>query len=445
MQLDDDVTLPPDTEIAMADAFLSEHGDDWRFCAQRGSWLRWNGHRWLWDEKRAVFKATKEVVRRVASVTNDPKKLATLGKVSSVERLVACEPRIAVLLTDLDRDPGILNTPGLAVDLDSGLSRENLRKDLCSKCTTEAPTPPGTRSELWSRFLDRVTHGDAELVAYLQRVAGYALTGSVKEHAIFFVYGTGQNGKGVFINALSYAMGDYAAVAAMTTFTEQKHEGHPTDLAKLVGARLAVAQETEEGRAWAEAKLKQLTGGDRLTARFMCRDFFDFDPTFKVLIAGNHKPVLRNVQKAERRRFQIIPFTATIPDEERDPDLLDKLKAEAGTILRWALDGTAEWRRIGLAPPPRVRDATEAYFNAEDGFGEWLTDNFELRLEDPDAWEKNADVWARWVERCKADGEEPGSKKALSKKLEQRGLGVGEKAAGQRVVKGLRIRRGPTD
>jgi P4 family phage/plasmid primase-like protien len=231
----------------------------------------------------------------------------------------------------------------------------------------------------------------------------------------------------------------------MTTFTEQRHEGHPTEIAKLMGSRLAVAQETEEGRAWAEAKLKQLTGGDKLTARFMHRDFFDFEPTFKVLIAGNHKPSLRNVQKAERRRFHIIPFTATIPDSERDPDLLDKLRSEAGAILRWALDGTAEWRRTGLAPPKRVRDATEAYFTAEDSFGEWLTDNFDLRIEDPSAWEPSGVVWGRWVERCKADGEDPGSRKDLSKKLEQRGLGVGEKVAGQRAVKGLRLRLGASE
>lgn len=430
------IDLPADAEIAMSDAFLRQHGPDWRFCAQRGNWLEWSGHRWMWDERRKIFKVTKEIVRETAADAGEPKKIATAGKVSAVERLAACDPKVAIILADLDRDPDLLNTPGMAIDLESGDARPNRREDLCSKSTTEAPTAPGTSSALWLAFLDRVTDGDRELAAYLQRIAGYALTGSVKEHAIFFVYGTGQNGKGVFINALSYAMGDYAVIAAMTTFTEQKHQSHPTEIAKLVGSRLAVAQETEEGRAWAEAKLKQLTGGDKLTARFMCRDFFDFDPTFKVLIAGNHKPSLRNVQKAERRRFQIIPFTATIPDAERDPDLLDKLKAEAGAILRWALDGTREWRRVGLAPPQRVRDATEAYFNSEDTFGEWLDDNFEIR---PGVWEVYGQVWERWVAHCEGNREDPDTKKAFSRRLEGRGLTV-NKRLGKHAVEGIRLR-----
>jgi len=182
------------------------------------------------------------------------------------------------------------------------------------------------------------------------------MTGVTTEHVLFFLYGTGANGKGIFLRTLAAIWGDYAVTASMDVFTEGKYERHPTELARLRGARLVIAQETEKGRHWNESRLKALTGGDKITARFMRQDFFEFTPQFKLMIAGNHKPSLKTVDEANRRRIQMIPFTVTIPEAERDLNLFNKLKPEWPGILRWALNGCLEWQRLGLAPPPVVRD-----------------------------------------------------------------------------------------
>src|ERR1017187_1284583 len=210
---------------------------------------------------------------------------------------------------------------------------------------------------MWRRFLDRVTDGNAELQAFLQRVIGDCLSGSVCEHALFFLYGTGANGKSVFLSTIAGLLADYAKTAPASAFTASSTDQHPTDLAGLRGARFVTAIETEDGRWWAEAKIKSLTGGDRILARFMRQDFFEYVPQLKLVVAGNHKPGLRNVDEAIRRRLHLIPFTVTIAENERDPELTEKLKAEYPGILQWAIEGCLMWQREGLNPPVVVRDA----------------------------------------------------------------------------------------
>src|SRR4051812_40017420 len=177
----------------------------------------------------------------------------------------------------------------------------------------------------------------------MQRVVGYSLTGITREHAMFFAYGTGGNGKSVMLDTVAGIMGDYHTTAPIDTFTVSMGDRHPTEVADLVGARLVTAIETEQGRAWAEARIKMLTGGDRVKARFMRQDFFEFRPQFKLMVAGNHQPVLRVVDEAIKRRFNLLPFEVTMPTAERDPDLTEKLKAEWPAILRWSLDGCLAW------------------------------------------------------------------------------------------------------
>ena len=210
-------------------------------------------------------------------------------------------------------------------------------------------------------FLDEITDGDTELQSFLQRVFGYSLTGSTREHALFFGYGTGRNGKSVLIDTVSGIANDYHIVAPIETFTASGHERHPTDLAGLRGARLVTAIETEEGRRWAESRIKALTGGDKISARFMRQDFFQYKPQFKLVIAANHKPSLRSVDEAIRSRFNLIPFLVTIPLDQRDLQLGETLKAEWSGILQWMIDGCVSWQELGLAPPKSVTDATTAY------------------------------------------------------------------------------------
>jgi len=198
----------------------------------------------------------------------------------------------------------------LAVELRTRTVRSARPSDYSTKCA--AATPKGECPQ-WKAFLARVTGGDEDLQAYLQRVTGYCLTGITTEHVLFFLYGTGANGKSVFVDTLLGIWGDYAVIAPMETFMETNGTRHPTELAHLYGARLAVAHETEAGRCWAEAKIKSLTGGDKITARYMRGDFFDFTPKFKLMIVGNHKPSLPSVDEAIRRRFHLVHFTVTIP------------------------------------------------------------------------------------------------------------------------------------
>jgi putative DNA primase/helicase len=235
--------------------------------------------------------------------------------------------------------------------------------------------------------------GDAELIAFIQRMLGYALTGDTREHALFFLYGPGGNGKGVLLNTVAGILGDYSKMAAMNTFIELKHDPHSTDLAGLRGARLVTASETEKGRRWAEAKIKTLTGGDPISARFMRQDFFEYVPQFKLVIAGNHKPGLRSVDEAIRRRFNLVPFTVKIPKEERDTSLPERLRAEWPGILAWMIEGCLAWQRGGLQQPAAVREATEEYLAGEDALNTWVT---ERCITAPDAWASRQELFTSW-------------------------------------------------
>ena len=325
----------------------------------------------------------------------------------------------------------------MTVDLKTGQTYAARREDYCTKI---AACEPGGECPLWWEFLERVTAGNGELESYLQRVVGYSLTGITSEHVLFFLYGTGANGKTVFINTIAGMMGDYAVTAPMEMFLASHSERHPTELAMLRGARLVTATETEDGRRWSEAKIKQLTGGDKIAARFMRQDFFEFAPQFKLLISGNHKPSLRSVDEAIRRRIHLIPFTVTIPPDQRDQQLTDKLKDEWPGILSWAIEGCLEWQRTGLAPPDIVRAATDDYLAEEDVFTRWLEDC----TESASVWafERKADLFASWKAWAERAGEFVGTQKRLTQTLEARGFEPGrEPGTGQRGLKGIRIKR----
>jgi putative DNA primase/helicase len=285
-------------------------------------------------------------------------------------------------------------------DLRTGIGRAPNPLDYITKKTACSAAQTGTPHPLWTAFLDRVTDHDTELQGFLQRYIGYCCTGFTTEHVFVFAYGTGANGKSTFISTIARIFGDYATVADMSTFIASNTERHPTDLAKLMGARLVVAQETQKGRRWDETKIKALTGGDKITARFMRQDFFDYVPTFKLFICGNHKPRLSNVDEAIRRRLLLVPFTVLIPLAERDQQLPEKLWSERRAILRWCMDGCLEWQRIGLAPPPIVLDATEAYFAEQDTTQQWLDECTEDGGEF--AFTRTTELFASWKTWCEA-------------------------------------------
>jgi putative DNA primase/helicase len=245
------------------------------------------------------------------------------------------------------------------------------------------------------------------------------LTGITREHALFFCYGTGANGKSVFLSTIAGVLGDYAKTAPASAFTASNNEQHPTDLAGLCGSRFVTGIETEDGRWWAEAKIKSLTGGDRIAARFMRQDFFEYVPQFKLIVAGNHKPGLRNVDEAIRRRLHLIPFTVTIAENERDLELAEKLKAEYPGILRWAIEGCLAWQREGLNPPGLVRSATTEYLAAEDAIGRWMEDRCILER---GSWTAGGALFSDFKQWCERAGERPGTQKRFAQALQALGL-----------------------
>jgi len=257
-------------------------------------------------------------------------------------RLGSQDRRLAATDEQWDRDPWLLNTPDGTIDLCTGTLRAPDPNDYITKATAVRPDP-GWPIPLWlgvvSRMFERAGRPDVELIAYMQRVLGYCLTGITDEHVMWFLYGTGANGKSVLLSTIGGILACYHRIAPIETFAASAGDRHPTELAMLRGARLVTATETEEGRRWAEARIKALTGGDTIAARFMRQDFFEYKPQFKIVIAGNHRPGLRSVDEAIRRRFNLVPFATTIPSEERDPELTEKLRNEWPGILAWLIQG----------------------------------------------------------------------------------------------------------
>ena len=345
----------------------------------------------------------------------------TVGKKSfanGVEGFAQRDPEVAVTIDNWDRDEWLLGTPSGTVDLKTGKLRPAKQEDGITKATSVAPANTGC--PLWLKFLNETTGDDQELIRFLQHWLGYCLTGSIREHAFIFVYGDGGNGKSVFLETVTYILGEYATTAAMETFTASKSERHPTDLAMLRGARLVTASETEEGRAWAEAKIKAMTGGDRVSARFMRQDFFQYNPSFKLTVIGNYKPVVRNVDDAMRRRINLIPFVRK--PEKVNKSLKEELKAEAPGILQWMIEGCLAWQTNGLVRPPIVEAATEAYFADQDLFTQWIEECCEVRMGDLNLWGRSADLFESWAKFCEALGEQPGTSKGFASKLSKRGF-----------------------
>lgn len=439
-----DVEPPEFSDDAVALAFSARHGSDLLHVAEWGHWVRWDSRRWARDTTLAVFDDVRAVCRDHAARAEEKHgterwvaKIASAQKVAAVEKLARYDRRHAREAAVFDTDPWLLNTPGGVVDLRTGRLRPHRRADYGTRI---AGATPGGDCPLWHAFLAEITQGDAQVAAYLQRWAGYMLTGETREHAFMFACGPGGNGKGVLVSTLSAALGDYATTAPMETFMASNIDRHPTDLAGLRGARLVVAQETEAGRALAEAKLKTLTGGDRISARFMRGDFFEFTPAFKLVMVGNHRPVIRNPDDAMRRRLHLLPLTYRPP--RPDPTLPEALRRELPGILAWAVEGCLAWQHQGLGMPPAVREATASYFAEQDLLAQWLAERCDRR--DPRAETPSSNLYNDWKGWAEARGESAGSNKAFSSGLE-RHHAKRKNAIGNMVFVGVKLRRDPAE
>ena len=325
----------------------------------------------------------------------------------------------------------------LCLNLLDGTFRKHSESDYSTKCSKFIFDPKAV-CPTWDRFLLQIMNKDLELINYLQKVMGYALTADVSEQVLFILWGAGANGKSTFLNVILDLMGDYSGTTSSDTFMKGKSDGMSNDLARLRGLRLVSTSETEQGKRLSETLVKQATGQDKLMARFLYGEYFEFYPTFKIFMATNHKPTVKGNDYGIWRRIRLIPFTVTIPPEERDKDLFAKLKAENSGILNWLLRGCEMWRKEGLGSAESVEAATEEYRNDMDTVGQFIHDCFIVEAT-PITRVSNKELYEAYYRWCSRNNEKAISQKLLTLRLQEKGF-VRKVSSGERYWKGFRLK-----
>ncbi|MDR4469061.1 MAG: phage/plasmid primase, P4 family [Nitrospira sp.] len=423
----------PHSDLGNARRLIAAHGRDLLYCNHWGKWLVWDGARWSVDQKDHVTRLAKETLSKqcvtaARSLDAENKNLAThllrsqsVGHIHAMVDLAKCEPGIPVSPDELDADPWLLAVCNGTVDLRTGELKVARRED---RITKSAPViyEPKACCPTWEKFLSRVFEENAELIRYVQQAIGYSLTGSTQEQVLFVLYGTGANGKSTLLNTVSALLGEYARQTSADTLLVKRGDSISNDIARLQGARFVSAVEAEQGRSLAEALVKRLTGGDKLSARFLYGEYFEFVPSFKLWLGVNHKPNIRGTDEAIWRRIRVIPFAVTIPPEERDKNLGDKLHAELPGILNWAIEGCLDWQQHGLRVPEDVQCATDTYREEMDVLETFLR---ECCLEDRRSCVSIGGLYAAYATWCSDNAEYQLNKRDFSTRLKERGLEQG--------------------
>ncbi len=413
------------------------------WCHPWKCWMVWDGKRWLRDERAGeqIYQTAFQILKAAAlraqtkeSLSWELKSQDRKNITNMIELSKQCGD-MAALPQEFDRDDWLLNVPNGTIDLRTGELRPHRREDRITRIGN-VPFEPDAPFDEWHRFLDRVTDGSRDLQLFLARAAGYSLTGSTSEQCLMFLYGSGLNGKSTFMELITHVLGDYAMHTPTETLMMKRDSGIPNDLARLKGARLVAATETEAGKRLAESLIKQLTGGDPITARYLHAEYFTFRPTFKLWLSGNHKPTIRGADEGIWRRMRLVPFEVRIPDHEVDPDLGDKLKEHAVGILSWMVAGCLDWQRNRLPIPAKVKDATGLYREDMDTIGNFLE---ECVVGQRDAFLTSADLYRTYRAWCDGNGERPESQKALSQQMIARGHPATKNSRGIRGFMGLRL------
>ncbi|HSY21914.1 MAG TPA: phage/plasmid primase, P4 family [Polyangiaceae bacterium] len=442
------------TDSGNAERLVAAHGSDLRFVRTWGRWLTWNEVFWS-DDSGAVYRAAKATARAMlveaAKINDDGRRRyatswATRSESrSAIEAMVSLarhELAVAVAHERLDGDRMLLNCKNGTVDLRTGEMHAHLREDLCTKL---APVDfdASAACPTWDAFLFRVMGGNAEMVDYLQRLAGYALTGEIREHILAFFFGAGANGKSTFLRTLHAVLGDYASPAPRgLLFRARGGDRHPTELASLHGKRFVTCSEVEEGQTFDESLTKDLTGGDPIECRRMREDFWSFDPTHKLFVAGNHKPTVRGDDEGIWRRMRLVPWLVNLAENEQDKTLPDKLLAEAPGILAWCVRGCLSWQHNGLSEPSAVRAATTAYREENDSLGEFFRLHVIFEVTGTIA---RATLREAYEGHAKENGAQPLGAKRFTARLRERGVGETTVRVGTKVVQGWRGVRLATD
>ena len=359
------------TEVGNAERLVHVHGEKLRYCIEFEEWLIWDGRAWRKDQKKLIERIATQTFRSMykeAGKEDDDNRRRDLTKwaqssersavlLNSIDRAKAFLP---VLQSELNRDRYKFNCENGVLDLKTG---KLLEHDLSLLITNQSPVSydPDADCPTWKAFLESVMKDENgkvkhELIEFLQKAIGYALTGDTSEQVAFFLWGNGRNGKSTFINTIKELIGDYGKQTNADTFTSKVHEGGiNNDIARLSDARFVSAVESEDGQKLSESLIKQLTGGEPITARFLRKEFFEFLPEFKIFFTTNHKPIIKGNDEGIWRRIRLIPFTVTIPKEEIDTRLPEKLLEELPGILNWAVEGCLKWQQEGVGRANRSK------------------------------------------------------------------------------------------
>jgi putative DNA primase/helicase len=439
---------PHCTDLGNSERFVRQHGADVRYCWLWKSWLQWTGIRWERDPGDGVRERAKTTARRLYKEaarledTQERKTLAAWATRTEQEKLQRAMLSLArsavpVLPAQLDADPWLFNVPNGTLDLRTGELREHRRSDFITRlCPTRYDR--ATACPAFEAFLRKIFANDVPLLAWLQRLLGSGLVGQAPDQILTILWGAGANGKSTLVQTVTRVLGeDYAVEAPVSTFVA-KRDGVPNDIARLAGARLVVASESDDGRRLNEALVKQLTGGDKITARFLHQEFFSFTPTFTTILTTNHKPEIRGTDHAIWRRVRLVPFTHTIAEADRDEHFLERvLLLEAPGILAWLAAGCRAWQRDGLkAVPEAVTAATEVYRIESDILADFLDEKATLGS---DLFASTASLYDAYLEFCtKTNDKHPISKDEFGKRLHAKGFQK-DKVAGLRGWRGLAL------
>jgi putative DNA primase/helicase len=419
-------TRPRNTDLGNAERFVFQHGENVRYCYPWAKWLVWTGSRWALDDSGMVHRLAKETVKgiyREAAQAPDEERKSLAKHAARSESAVAIEAmlklarsEVPVSPEDLDAHPYLLNAQNGTVDLRSGELREPQRGDLLTRIAA-ADYRPDTPAPAFEAFLEQV-QPSASVRAFIQRAAGYSATGDTSEQCMFINHGGGANGKSTYHEAIAAALGDYATRAPTDMLMARRFNGVPNDIARLKGARFVAAAETEEGRRLDEARIKDLTGQDTISARYMRGEWFDFAPTHKLHLSTNHKPEIRGTDAAIWRRIRLVPWSVTVPPEEQDKKLPERLRAELGGILAWIVVGTLEWHRDGLRAPEEVRKATGEYRATMDLLAAFLREETAAKEGESTTATALYDAYKEW---CLETGERPETQRRFGERLKERG------------------------
>lgn len=426
------------TDMGNARRLALRYGHVVKFSKAWG-WLFYNGAYWQRDDVGTVKRVARVAVRAIyseaqfAANEDTAKKIGKWAVTSQSQQhlkamidLAESEPEIITTPDQFDRDVMLFNVQNGTLDLRTGELRPHNPADMITKIAG-AEFDPDATCPIWLGFLDRIMAGKRSLIGFLQRGSGYTLTGDTSEQVLFFDYGTGANGKSVLHETVRAVLGDYGQAAEFSTFLMRQSDSIRNDIARLAGARFVSAIEAGEGRRLSEVLVKSLTGSDTVTARFLQREFFEFRPRFKLWLAANHKPVIRGTDYAIWRRIRLIPFVVTIPEDERDPHLADKLRGELPGILAWAVQGCLDWQREGLGTPDEVRQATEAYRSEMDTLAAFLD---ECCVIAGGAKVAASELYTAYKSWCDQNGEHAENQRGLKQRLIERGYRQERKGTG---------------